>query len=61
MPGGATDSGCFRVGERSGRFVDRCGQRRNGSPALRRGKHVDRDSARRIGTILRAVATELEV
>jgi CspA family cold shock protein len=29
-------------------------------PSLRRGKHVDRDTARRIGTILRAVATELE-
>ena len=29
-------------------------------PSLRRGKHVDRDTARRIGQILRAVATELE-
>ncbi len=29
-------------------------------PSLRRGKHVDRDTAKRIGTILRAVATELE-
>ncbi len=29
-------------------------------PSLRRGKHVDRETARRIGTILRAVATELE-
>ena len=29
-------------------------------PSLRRGKHLDRDSARRIGQILRAVATELE-
>jgi CspA family cold shock protein len=29
-------------------------------PSLRRGKHLDRDAARRIGSILRAVATELE-
>lgn len=29
-------------------------------PSLRRGKHVDRDTARRIGQILRAVAAELE-
>jgi len=29
-------------------------------PSLRRGKHVDRDTARRLGQILRAVATELE-
>ena len=29
-------------------------------PTLRRGKHVDRDTARRVGQILRAVATELE-
>jgi cold shock protein len=29
-------------------------------PTLRRGKHPDRETARRIGTILRAVATELE-
>jgi CspA family cold shock protein len=29
-------------------------------PSLRRGKHVDRDTARRIGTILRAVADDLE-
>ena len=29
-------------------------------PSLRRGKHPDRETARRIGTILRAVATELE-
>ena len=29
-------------------------------PSLRRGKHVDRETAKRIGTILRAVATELE-
>ena len=29
-------------------------------PSLRRGKPVDRETARRIGTILRAVATELE-
>ena len=29
-------------------------------PSLRRGRPVDRDTARRIGTILRAVATELE-
>ena len=27
-------------------------------PSLRRGKHPDRDTARRIGTILRAVATD---
>ena len=29
-------------------------------PSLRRGKHPDRDSARRIGQIMRAIATELE-
>ena len=29
-------------------------------PSLRRGKPVDRETARRIGSILRAVATELE-
>ena len=29
-------------------------------PSLRRGKPVDRETARRIGAILRAVATELE-
>ena len=29
-------------------------------PALRRGKHPDRESAKRIGQIMRAVATELE-
>ncbi len=29
-------------------------------PSLRRGKHVDRDTAARIGSILRAVAAELE-
>ena len=29
-------------------------------PTLRRGKHVDRETARRVGQILRAVATELE-
>ena len=29
-------------------------------PSLRRGKHVDRDTARRIGTILRAVADDLD-
>ena len=29
-------------------------------PSLRRGKPVDRDTARRVGTILRAVAAELE-
>ena len=29
-------------------------------PSLRRGKHPDRETAKRIGTILRAVATELE-
>ncbi len=29
-------------------------------PSLRRGKHPDRESARRIGQIMRAIATELE-
>lgn len=29
-------------------------------PPLRRGKHVDRDTAHRVGQILRAVAAELE-
>lgn len=29
-------------------------------PSLRRGKHPDRDSGRRVAQILRAVATELE-
>lgn len=29
-------------------------------PSLRRGKHPDRDTARRVATILRAVATDLE-
>ena len=29
-------------------------------PSLRRGKHVDRESGRRIAQILRAVAGELE-
>jgi CspA family cold shock protein len=29
-------------------------------PSLRRGKHPDRDTARRIGQIMRAVAAELE-
>jgi len=29
-------------------------------PALRRGKHPDRDTSRRVAQILRAIATELE-
>ena len=29
-------------------------------PGLRRGKHPDRDTGKRVGTILRAVAAELE-
>ena len=29
-------------------------------PGLRRGKHPDRDSGKRIATIMRAIATELE-
>ncbi|MDP3711559.1 MAG: cold shock domain-containing protein [Mycobacteriales bacterium] len=29
-------------------------------PALRRGKHPDRDTAKRVAQILRAIATELE-
>ena len=30
------------------------------APGLRRGKHPDRDTGKRVATILRAVATELE-
>jgi len=29
-------------------------------PSLRRGKHPDRDTSRRVAQILRAIATELE-
>jgi CspA family cold shock protein len=29
-------------------------------PSLRRGKHPDRDTGRRVGQIMRAIASELE-